>query len=491
MQRIGRSVTRLAHASLWAVVGSGLQYLMLFVLLTYLTRVLQPRDFGLMATLSIGLDLGLRIARWGQIELLQQPQNRTDAARNHAFRLSIGIASVMAVLFVAAAWPLGQYFASPELTVMAYLCAPVILLYAAGSTPEAILRNEFRFQQLAYRNTVSTLIGGAVALFLALRGYGAIALAAQQLVQAALGAIWVWTVVDWRPSVTQRSTYEPEIARHGGSIMIASLLPQLIPRSFDLCVGLLLGPVALGIMRVANRFIDFVGQMVAIPLTGVASAQFSILADDPRAMRWSYLQMTQASAAIVCPVIVGIGLVAPEAVPLLFGTNWGASIPIVQISSLLALVMPISYYFAPAMIAIGKRRVLVRQSILDVSLGIFAAVAAASISLEAVAIAMVIRAAFTCVCNAYDLRIHLHLSLGDLVRSLAPPYTATAIMVASVMAARYGLDTHYSQLATLLILAGVGAIAFLATIGVGARLGIWPNYAMAIKRLVPRVLRNA
>jgi PST family polysaccharide transporter len=365
-------------------------------------------------------------------------------------------------------------------------------LYAAASTPEAILRSEFHFQQIAYRNTVSTLAGGAVALLLAVQGYGAIALAAQQLVQAALGAIWVWAVVDWRPSLAPRSSYEPEIARQGSSIMIASLLPQLIPRSFDLFVGLLLGPVALGIMRVANRFIDFVGQMITIPLTGVASAQFSVLADDVRAIRWSYLQMTQASAAIICPVIVGVGLVAPEAVPLLFGANWAASISIVQISSLLALAMPISYYFAPAMVAIGKRRALVRQSILDVGLGILAAIVAASISLEAVAIAMVIRAAFTCACNAYDLRVHINLSLLDLVRSLAPPYTATAIMVASVTAARFVLaPTHHSQLGTLLILASTGAFAFLATIGVGASLGIWPNYLVAIKRLVSRVFSSA
>ncbi len=483
--------SRLAHASIWAIVGSGLQYLVLFILLAYLTRVLQPRDFGLMATLSIGLDLGLRVARWGQIELLQQPQNRTDAARNHAFRLSIGLASIMALLFVAAAWPLGLYFASPELTVMSYLCAPVILLSAAGSTAEAILRNEFRFQQIAYRNTVSTMTGGAVALLLAVKGYGAIALAAQQLVQAGLGAIWVWTAITWRPSFAAEPTYVADTARQGGSIMIASLLPQLIPRSFDLCVGLMLGPVALGIMRVANRFNDFVGQMVSIPLTGVASAQFSTLADDARAMRWSYLQMTQASAAIICPVIVGVGLVAQEAVPLLFGSNWDASIPIVQISSLLALTMPISYYFAPAMVALGKRRVLVRQSIFDVGVGVTAAIAAAGISLKAVAIAIVVRSAFTSACNARDLHRHLNLSFRDLARNLAPPYTATLMMVAGVMVARFELLSNTSQFTALLILANVGAVAYLGTIMIGAQMGLWPNYLVAIRRLLPKAIGSS
>lgn len=469
--------------------GNGLQYVLLFVVFVYLTRILQPRDFGLMAMLSIGLDLGLRIARWGQIELLQQPRNRTDSARNHAFRLSLGIACVPSLMFGIAAWPLGQYFGSTELTIMAYLCAPVILIAAAGSTAEAILRNEFRFETIAYRNTVCTLIAGAIATLLAIRGFGAVALAAQQLIQATLGAIWVWLATDWRPSVARRSWYDPEAARHGASIMIGSLLPQLIPRSFDLFVALLLGPIALGTMRVANRFNDFLGQLVVIPLAGVASTQFATLAGEPSAMRWSYLQLTQASAAMICPLIIGVGLVAPEAVPLLFGPKWGSSIPIVQILSLLALATPISLYFAPAMIAIGKRSVVVRQSILDVIIGLAVATVAACISLKAVAVAAVARCVFTSLCNAADLQRHLKLALGDLARHLLPPYAATLVMTASVTATRMALAGHDSPFATLMILSLVGAASYVATIIVGAHLRFWPSYTDALARLLPQVLK--
>jgi O-antigen/teichoic acid export membrane protein len=475
--------SKLATASVWAMTGSGLQYVVLFLLLTYLTRILNPIDFGLMATLSIGLDLGLRVARWGQIELLQQPQHRTDGARNHAFRLSLAIACAPCLLFLAAAWPVGRYFESPELAVMALLCAPIILISAAGSTAEAILRNEFRFKQIAYRNTVCTLAGGVVAIALAMSGFGDMALAAQQLVQAALSAMWSWGAISWRPSLARQSCYDADISRQGGGIMLGSLLPQLIPRTFDLFVALLLGPVALGILRVAHRFNDFVGQMVFIPLVGVASSQFATLAADRRAMGSSYLQMTQASAAIICPILVGVGLVAPEAVPFLFGNQWIPSVPVVQILSLLALVMPVSYYFAPAMVALGQRRRVTMQSVTDVVFGLILAVVAAGISLNAIAVAIVLRCAFTSFCNAIDLRVHLKLSIRQIARQLAAPYTATLVMAASVTGARYVLSSENSQLAMLLVLSIVGAVAYLSTLIVGARLGLWPDYIVALSRL--------
>lgn len=475
----------LARASLWAMAGSGLQYLSLFILLAYLTRVLNPRDFGLMATLSIGLDLGLRVARWGQIELLQHRDNRSDAVRNHAFWLSMAIACGPALLFMIAAWPIGAYFASPELTIMANLCAPILLLSAAGSTAEAILRNELRFKQLAYRNTVCTLIGGAIAIGMAIEGFGATALAAQQLIQATLGTIWVWAVVAWRPSFARISYYNPKVARHGASIMIGSLLPQLIPRSFDLFVAILLGPVALGIMRVANRFNDFVGQMISIPLIGVAHAQFSTVATDAAAVRKGYLRLTEASAVVTCPVMIGVGLVAPEAVPFLFGKQWVPSVSIVQILSLLGLILPVSYYFSAAMLALNARRIVVRQSILDLCLGVTLAAVAAYISLETVAWAVVVRGTFTSICNAIDLRKHLDLRLFELAHHLAAPFAATLMMTATVLAARAVFGESLSPFGTLMLLTAGGGVAYATTLLVGARFRLWPDYGLDLRRWLP------
>ena len=84
---------------MWAVAGNGVQHGVTFLLLIYLAHILSPRDFGLMAAVSIGLDVGIRVARWGLIELLQKPQFRNDDARNQAFRLALGIGAVFMALF--------------------------------------------------------------------------------------------------------------------------------------------------------------------------------------------------------------------------------------------------------------------------------------------------------------------------------------------------------------------------------------------------------
>jgi O-antigen/teichoic acid export membrane protein len=481
---------RVAHASIWAIAGGGAQYVTVFVLLVYLAHILAPRDFGLMATISIGLDLGLQIARWGQVELLQQPHYRNDDSRNLSFRLSVAIGAVFAAGFVAAGGPMARYFEAPQLATMFYLCAPIFVLSAGSVVAEAELRGQFRFQQLAFRNTISTVVGGALAILLASLGQGALALAVQRLVQVGMASIWVWSAVAWRPSFVRLPRNGMDLVRQGGHVMIGSILPLLVPRSIDFFVGFQLGAIQLGLMRVAFRVNDFVAQMVVLPLVSVATAQLSGLGDDLPAMQRSYLGLTQASAALMCPVLVGLALVAPEAIPLTFGRRWAESVPLVQILSLLAFAAPINYYFTAAMVALGKSRIVMRQGVFQILFGIALAALAARHSLTAVVIAHVVRGAVVSIYNIVDLRRYMKLPLRALAASMAPPYLGTLAMAALVVAARLALPSGSSPLLTLIVLSAVGAIGYGGAVLLGAAIGLWPRYVTAIGELVPVRLRG-
>lgn len=469
------SRSRLASAAIWSVAGGGVQYTVVFLLLVYLAHVLTPRDFGLMATISIGLDLGTRIARWGQVELLQQKRYRNDAAQNQSFRFSLGIGALWALAFVLAARPLARAYGLPELETLAYLCAPIFLFSATSATAEAILRREFKYRLIAFRNTIATLVGAAVAIVMTQLHLGVEALAMQRIVQTVFAAVWIWTAVDWRPSLRFHLPGVPGLAREGTNIMFGTLMPLLVPRAVDLFVSFAMGPVQLGLMRVAFRINDFVGQLVIMPLVGIANTQMSGKAGDLPGMQRSYLQLTQASATLMCPLLIGLSLVAPEALPLIFGSQWTGAVPFVQVIGLLGLVAPINYYFAPAMMALGQSRMVLRQGALQVVIGVALAAAAAPISLLAVAVAHVLRGLIVAIYNMIDLRKHMQLPIGRLMAWLAAPYAGTAVMAAAVFAARAALGTGHTLLTTLLVLAAVGAIAYLVVVAAGSALRLWPG----------------
>lgn len=475
--------SRLLASSFWSMVGSSAQYVVVFFLLVYLAHVLQPRDFGLMATVSVGLDLGTRIARWGQVELLQQKRYRSDDARNQSLRFSLALGLVFCLVFVAVARPLGRYFGSDELELMMYVCAPVFLFQATGSTAEAVLRNQFNFKVLAFRSTVSALVGAGVAIGMAQMGYGALTLAVQRLVQVVVSGLWIWSAVDWRPSLSRHIRWSSDLAKEGATVMAGTLLPIAVPRSIDLLVGFFMGPAMLGLMRVAFRINEFVGQMVVMPLVSVANAELSTNVHDPEVMRRSYLRLTQMSALLMSPVLIGLTLVAPEAIPFIFGHQWLGCVPFVQVIGLLALVAPINYYFAPSMIALGQSREVIRQGILQIIVGAILTVAAAQVSLVAIAWAHVIRGLVVSLYNIFDLRKHMGVQISTLARSLAVPYLGTAAMTVAIMTARTSFIAELAPQLRLMALVGIGGVVYGVALWLVAKAGLWPDYALVMKRI--------
>lgn len=468
---------RLAKAAAWSVGGSGMQYIVSFALLVYLAHVLQPRDFGLIATVSIGLDLGVRIARWGQVELLQQQRYRTDEARNQSFRLSLGVGAIFMALFLATARPVGAAYHSAELTLMMLIAAPVFLLAAPGATAEALLRTEYNFHTIAVRNSVTSLAGAVIAVALINLGFGVVGLAIQRLVEAGAASAWVWTAVRWRPRPFARLGWNPQLFHEGTHIMLGTLMPVLVPRSIDLFVGALIGTAQLGLMRVATRINDFVGQVVVMPLVSVANTHLSGLHDDLPAMRRSYLRLTQASAALMCPALVGLSLVAPEAIPIIFGEKWTGAVPFVEVTGLLGLVAPINYHFAPTMMALGRSKLVFRQGLLQVAAGMGLAFAGAMISLLAVAFANLARGTIVAIWNLLELRRAMKLGLGEVSAHLAPPYLGTLAMALVVIALRFAFGAEMGVLERLVVFSGAGAVTYVLVVGAGDRVGLWPTRA--------------
>lgn len=482
--------SRVARASLWAMAGGTGQYLITFGLLIYLARVLHPRDFGLMATVTIGLELGTQILRWGQVEMMQQSRHQHDDARNQALRFSMSIAIIFAAIYALSAEPLARAYRSPELATMMYLCAPIFLFSALHATADGILRSEFRFRKLAYRGSIASIVGGAVAIVLAASGFGALALAAQRLVQAGMSAIWVWSAISWRPRFGTKLPFSRALMQDGAHTMIGSILPTLVPRSIEMFISVVLGPAPLGLYKIAFRIFEFIAQLAIMPLVTVAGAELARHGADPHGLRQAYLRFTQVSASLLCPLMVGFAIVAPEAVPILFGANWVSAVPLVRLVSILALTAPPNYFFPATMIAIGQSRLIIRQGVFQIVIGLGLAAVAVQYSLFAVLLTQVIRGVLLTGYNFADLGRFTGLRLGEVVRRMAPPYVATFIMSAAMIALRVVLVDQCTPLALLVLLTAAGGLAYAGTILLGVRLAWWPDFLQVFNRLLPDRLKR-
>ena len=106
--------------------------------------------------------------------------------------------------------------------------------------------------------------------------------------------------------------------------------------------------------RTAWRTVELIAQAVIMPFSQVALPTLGRLQDDLPAFRRAYLRIISVSAALAFPAIVGFAVLAPYAIPLIFGDQWAESARIAQVLGFMALPFTLNRFAGPALGTLGQ-----------------------------------------------------------------------------------------------------------------------------------------
>ncbi len=193
--------------------------------------------------------------------------------------------------------------------------------------------------------------------------------------------------------------------------MLASgLLGLLSRRADDFLIGLVLGDVALGIYSVAYRGLQILEQVLAKTGTVVAFTAFSRLQGQPERMREAFYQSTRAASVISMPVFVGVSMLAPLAVPLVFGEQYAQSGQVLQVLALIGVLHGVSYFDYAVYMGVGRPDVVLKLLAVNTVANVVLFFFVAPWGIVAVAAAYVARAYVLLPLNLLALRATIDIS---------------------------------------------------------------------------------
>ncbi len=171
-----------------------------------LARLLQPHEFGLVATVQVFSVLGATLAEAGLTRTLVQRPRLRPQHLDAALMISGGIGLLLSAAMAVAAPFIAEAYQQPQLTSLVLALAVVPFITGVSSVPESILRRQLKFRSLALRGTSSVGASGVIGVGLAVMGAGVWALVAQIVSQVLIAVVVLWQQVRWRPtgSVTAR-----------------------------------------------------------------------------------------------------------------------------------------------------------------------------------------------------------------------------------------------------------------------------------------------
>ncbi|KAA3613221.1 MAG: lipopolysaccharide biosynthesis protein [Calditrichaeota bacterium] len=287
-----------------------------------LARILTPEDFGVIGIALIFTQLAYVLFDFGFSSALIQKKDIRETHYSTTFLIYLVSAALYIILVLLFAPAIAAFFELPVLGQILQTLTIIFLLYALNAMPRIRLQKEMRFKRFGSLQIISVFFYGVVTIGCALYGFGlwsfVCGIIAEQLVLTLLLNLFAW----WKPHFTFDKAAFKELMNFGSNVLGTRVIAYLNANAPNFIIGKVLGASALGYYSIAYQLVEFPVQRISKNVLRVMFPAFSKLQDNHQDFRNLYGTTVYHLLLILMPVFVGLILIAPFLVELLYGEKW-------------------------------------------------------------------------------------------------------------------------------------------------------------------------
>ena len=302
-----------------------------FVVLAILARLLTPNDFGLIGMVGVFLGFASIFGELGITAAIIQNQNLEEKHYTSAFWINIVAGIGLMLIFIVCSQLIANFYNKPVLEDVIKLISFNFILSSFTVIQLAILKKEMNFKLIAIAESIAVVIAGVIGIYLAFHGYGVWSLVFQLMVFTFVNGCLLWIFSTWRPKFVFSGEAVKDIFNFSANVTGFNIV-NYFARNIDyLLIGRFLGAGALGFYTLAYKIMLYPLYNISYVIGGVMFPAFSKIQNDLDKVRNSYLKMVKAISLITFLLMLGLFVVAPEFIRVLFGAQWEQVIPLFRI----------------------------------------------------------------------------------------------------------------------------------------------------------------
>ncbi|MGB0076693.1 MAG: lipopolysaccharide biosynthesis protein [Candidatus Sulfotelmatobacter sp.] len=461
MPALGNPLDRsLARSVAWNAASDWGTQIFTWLAFLEVMRLLTPADFGVAALAIILMPYLGQITGFGipRAVVALPPLSDDQLSQLTTFNLISGCLCFL--LGVIIAKPFAAFFRTPALAPVFIVACGGLILSALSGVPGALLAKEMRFRLLSVLGVTTTLLGAAVTLGMALSGFGYWA-----LILGNMFAGFVRTVVILRVRPCKlawprlRSIREP--LRFGWQMSVSLVALNSYERLDNFVAGRMLGQSALGLYGNAWELANVPLEKIASMVTTVIPTYLAAVQNDPAELRRYLRGLTEIIALAAFPACIGLGLVAREFVPLIFGHKWDGMIAPLQVLSFYAAFRSIVALLPKVLTAVGNIRYVMWNDLVALIILPIAFYIGSSRGIAGIAWGWVAAYPVVILPLYWKTFRTIEMKTGDYLRALRPALSGTIAMIPAVEWLKYRLPPARPLLLRLILEVAVGAFVYL------------------------------
>lgn len=399
-----------------------------FLVSIILARLLLPSDYGVIALITIFIDIANVFVSSGFGAALVQKKDADDVDFSSVFYFSIVMSWVLYIIVFLGAPAVAGFYDKEILTPVLRVMALKLPLAGVNSVQHAYVQKKMLFKRFFFSTLIGTVGSAVVGIVMAYTGFGAWALVAQYLFNSTMDTVVLWFTVRWRP-VWRFSLGRMKYLFGFGWKMLAS---ELIHTSYKQIRSLIIGKVY---TEKDLAFYNQGGKLPSLIVTNINSSVSSVLfpamtlkQDDTGKLKEMVRLSIRVSSYIMWPLMIGLLVMSEPIVRLMFTEKWLPCVPYMQIACIQFALEPVQTANVQAVKAMGKGRTYLIMEIVKKVFGIVMIVAVMYQGVMAIAVTAMFVTFFAALVNSTPNRKYLGYTYREQLVDLIPSILLAAAM---------------------------------------------------------------
>ena len=309
------------------MIGNLSQLIIYFIL----ARLLQPADFGIMASLAVFINLSNMFATAGLGNANIQSNSQSEERFSTIFYLSLAISLVLyLILYLSAPYLSGVLNITSDFVTLLRIFGVTIIFTVMNGMQLSELSRNLSFDKIFYCSTIPSILSGVVSILLAYAGFGIYSL----IINIGLARFLSILLCSIYYSPIPKLAFDFDIAKkslsYSGNLFLASLADELYRSTMIILIGKFYNASTLGYYNLAKQLPTFIASTINATVASVFFPVFSGLQNDIATGKKMLRSSIRSLNAIIFPLLCLTILLAENVISVLLTDKWLPSVIYIQ-----------------------------------------------------------------------------------------------------------------------------------------------------------------
>lgn len=399
-----------------------------FILQLFLARLLNPKDYGTIALISVFIAISTVFVQSGFNTALIQKKDIDEEDISSVFYVSLFIAVIMYLFLWSFAPIIANFYEIPKLISIVRVMGLILFLNTFNSIQNAIISRNMEFKRLFYSSLGAVIISGLLGIGLAYRGFGVWSLVYQQLMNQFFVCIILWFTVKWRPKLFFSLKKVKRLFSFGGKLLCSSLIDTIYRELVNLIVGKVYSPAVLGYYNRGDQFPKIIVSNFNSSIQSVIFPALASVQHDKVKVKNITKKALMMSSFIIFPAMIGLITISESMVRLVLTDKWLPCVPYLKILSLSYMLWPIHTVNLQAINALGRSDIFLKLEILKNIVGVIIMLIFFRYGLYIMTIGVVLNSLISSMINSYPNKILLDYGYFEQIKDILSIFLISIIM---------------------------------------------------------------